>query len=128
MLPVFPGSAPYPGTDKHINKPKCWHHKGQREKVGQRQKKSKPHQKNESKEHKTRKEKFREQRISGISGVGDGSGDEWGRGYAGVLHRWATGTCRRVGPRGSPGELGKAENKGQLYTRKIAAWAARGGE
>lgn len=43
LLPVFPGSAPYPGTDKEINKPKCWHHKGQREKVGQRQKKSKPH-------------------------------------------------------------------------------------
>lgn len=65
---------------------------------------------------------FQESREWGTSGVEDIGG------YAGVLHRWATGTCRRAGLRGSPGKLGKAENKGQLYTRKIAAWAAREGE
>lgn len=37
-----------------------------------------------------------ENRISGISGVGD----EWVGGYAGMLHGWAAGTCRRVGLRG----------------------------
>lgn len=31
------------GYDAKVNKPKCWHQKGQHEKVGQRQKKSKPH-------------------------------------------------------------------------------------